>query len=171
MLCLLLVCKFFTYLDWSVKSFVLYYSDLLKQSRHGCNPGFLELFAYPPDRRWCVIFVLKHYLARTAKLRNNLNCNKLFISYVKSFWRVSRETISRWLKTVMCRSRINMNLYSTHSIRSASVSKAYKNLIPVDMIMNRAGWTNANTFAKFYNKPIETDDGRRFQNAVLRVKD
>lgn len=149
------------------KSFVLYYSDLLKQSRPGYNPGFLELFAYPPDRRLCVIFVLKEYLARTAKLRNT--SNKLFISYVKPFRPVSRETISRWLKTVMCRSGIDMNTYSSHSIRSACVSKAYKNLIPVDKIMMRAGWTNANTFAKFYNKPIELDEGRRFHNAVLKV--
>jgi hypothetical protein len=39
-------------------------------------------------------------------------------------------------------------------IRSAVVSKAYQNAIPVEKIMQRACWTNARTFAKYYKKPI-----------------
>ena len=72
--------------------------------RPGYNEAFLELFSYPPDRRLCVIFVLKEYLSRTEKLCGN--CKNLFISYVKPFGPVSRETISRWLKTVMSSSGI-----------------------------------------------------------------
>jgi hypothetical protein len=39
--------------------------------RPGYNEAFLELFSYPPDRRLCVIFVLKEYLSRTEKLCGN----------------------------------------------------------------------------------------------------
>ena len=87
------------------KCFTLFYSGLLKQSRPGYNEAFLELFSHPPDRRLCVIFVLKEYLSRTEKLCGN--CKNLFISYVKPFGPVSRETISRWLKTVMSSSGIH----------------------------------------------------------------
>jgi hypothetical protein len=87
------------------KCFTLFYSGLLKQSRPGYNEAFLELFSHPPDRRLCVIFVLKEYLSRTEKFRGN--CQNLFTSYVKPFGPVSRETISRWLKTVMSSSGIH----------------------------------------------------------------
>ena len=133
------------------KCFTLSYSGLLKQSRPGYNEAFLELFSYPSDRRWCVVFVLKEYLSRTEKLRGN--CTNLFISHVKPFGPVSRETISRWLKTVMTRSGIYLKSYSSHSIRSAVVFVAYQNAIPVEKIRQRAGWTNARTFANITRSP------------------
>ncbi|CAG2190553.1 unnamed protein product [Mytilus edulis] len=145
-------------------SYTLFYSGLLKQNRPGFNVHFVELFAYPPDRRLCVFTVLKEYLMRTAQARGN--SQKLFISYVKPFKAVSRETISRWIKTVMSKSGINLKSYSSHSARSAVVSKAFHNLIPVECILRRAGWTSEKTFAKFYKKPIESDE-QRFQRAVL----
>ncbi|CAG2248552.1 unnamed protein product [Mytilus edulis] len=64
-------------------SYTLFYSGLLKQNRPGFNVSFVELFAYPPDRRLCVFTVLKEYLTRTAKACGN--SQKIFISYVKPF--------------------------------------------------------------------------------------
>ena len=102
----------------------------------------------------CVTFVLNEYLKRTARLRNN--CNKLFISYIKPVGPITKDTISRWLKNVMSRSGIDINTCSAHSVRAASTSKANANLVPVDNILKVAGWSNAETFARFYKKPIET---------------
>lgn len=47
------------------KSYTLFFKSLLKQSRPGFLCEQLELFAYPPDRRLCVVLVLKEYLERT----------------------------------------------------------------------------------------------------------
>ena len=94
--------------------------------------------------------------------------NILFISYVKPFGAVSKDTISRWLKTVMYRSGIDVNKFTSHSVRVASVSKASTNSVPVDTIMKVAGWSNAATFAKFYKKPIDNEKSD-FQNAVLKL--
>jgi hypothetical protein len=73
---------------------------------------------------------------------------------VKPFGPVSRETISRWLKTVMSLSGMYPKSYSSHIITSAIVYMAYQNAIPVEKILQRAGLTNARTFAKYYKKPI-----------------
>ena len=81
---------------------------------------------------------------------NTVMRNILFISYVKPFGAVSKDTISRWLKTVMYRSGIDVNKFTSHSVRVTSVSKASTNSVPVDNIMKVAGWSNAATFAKFY---------------------
>ena len=124
------------------------------------------MLSYPPDRRLCVIFVLNEYLKRTARLRNN--CSKLFISYIKPFGPITKDTISRWLKNVMSRSGIDINTCSAHSVRAASTSKANANLVPVDNILKVAGWSNAETFARFYKKPIETAKSG-YQKAVLKL--
>ena len=87
---------------------------------------------------------------------------------MKPFGPVSRETISRWLKTVMSSSGIDLKSFSSHSIRSAVVSKAYQNAILVEKNMQRAGWTNARTFAKYCKKPIEMEN-QRFHNAIFKM--
>lgn len=144
------------------QSYILKYSDLLKQSRPGKNNPIVELKAYPPDRRLCCITVLKEYLERTKKIRKNETC--LFISYVKPHKAISKSTLSRWLKTIMSKAGIDITKFSSHSVRAASVSKA-KLYMSVENIVKSVGWSNANTFAKFYDKPIQTVD---FQTAVLK---
>lgn len=147
-------------------SYSLYYSGLLKQSKSGRNNPVAELRAFPPDRRLCVVFALKEYLKRTENLRGNNTC--LFIGYVKPFGPVSRDTISRWLKTVMCSSGIDVSIYKPHSVRSAAVSAAKSKMVPIDDILKTAGWSSEKTFARFYDKNIE-DKIKNFSSAVLSM--
>lgn len=152
-------------LEKNCHSYTIFFYGLLKQNRPSWSQNCIELFAYPPDRRLCVTFVLKEYLKQTAALRKD--CKKLFISYVKPHGQVSRDTISRWLKIVMTRGGIDVNFFSSHSVRSAAVSKASAKFVSVDKVLKVAGWSNAKTFAKFYKKPIETSSSV-FQNVVLK---
>ena len=80
----------------SSKSYILHYSDLLKQTQPGKNNTIVELKAYPSDRRLCCVTVLKEYSKRTEFLRKDTSC--LFISYVKLHKPVKSSTLSRWLK-------------------------------------------------------------------------
>ena len=145
------------------RSYTLHYSDLLKQTHPGRNNPVVELKAYPPDRRLCCITVLKEYLKRTEHLRKNNSC--LFISYIKPHGPVSKSTLSRWLKTLMCKSGIDVNKYTTHSIRAASASKA-KLSVPIEIILKSVGWSSARTFARFYDKEIE-NKCKHYQSAVF----
>lgn len=90
---------------------------------------------------------------------------QLILSYVKPFKAVTRTTISHWIKTCLAMSGIDTNLYTAHSVRKASVSKAKKQCVPVDQILSKAGWSNVKTFANYYDKPIDCDD--LFSNNVL----
>lgn len=146
--------------------FIVYVDGLLKQSRPGYNVVCCKFSAYPPDRRLCTYFVLKEYLKRTRQFRGKTE-TKLLISYSKPHNAVSKDTISRWIKTVLVRSGINIQIYGPHTIRAASASKAYRSGVPVQNILQTAGWTNASTFRKFYNKSVETGDN--FSNAVLKL--
>lgn len=145
--------------------YTLLYSGLLKQSKSGRNNPVAEIRAYPPDRRLCAVFVLKEYLKRTETLRGNNKC--LFISHMKPHGPVARDTVSRWLKSVMISAGVDTSVYKPHSIRSAAVSKAKSNSVPVHDILSTAGWSSEKTFAKFYDKPIDSNTSDRFTNAVL----
>ena len=101
---------------------------------------------------------------KTEQLRGQ---NKsLFISYVKPFAPVTSSTISRWIKTVMSSAGINVEKYKAHSVRSASSSKVNVACVPIEHILKVAGWSNAKTFAQFYNKELE-DSSKTFSSAVL----
>lgn len=147
-------------------SYVLLYSDVLKHSKPGKDNPVVVLKSYPPDRRLCVIFALKEYLTRTETLRS-ASCTSLFISYMSPYKRVTKETISRWLRTVMCSAGINCEVFKTHSIRGAVTSKAKVNCVPIDQILKTAGWTNTKTFGKFYEKPVTSHTS--FADAVLKI--
>ena len=56
-------------------------------------------------------------------------------------------------------------LFTAHSTRSASVSKANEKDVPVHEIMAKAGWKSAETFRKYYNKPVL--QGNRQASAIL----
>ena len=142
--------------------FVLSNSSL-KQSRPGYKVPLIELKAYPVDRGVCVYVALREYLARTQALRNGED--QLFISYVKPHNKVSTSTLARWIKTLMCMAGIDISIYKAHSVRSATTSKAEAAGVPLEEILRTAGWSNAKTFAKYYNKPVAKKS--EFANKIL----
>ena len=93
----------------------------IKQSKPGNHIYPLSLKTYPKDTKLCVVANLKRYIQLTQDLRSS---DKLFISYAKPNQAINRDTISRWCKTVMEISGIDIQKYSTHSTRSTASSKA-----------------------------------------------
>lgn len=136
--------------------YVFKYDGLLKQSRPSQRELFVDFKAYPPDRRLCIYTVVKEYLRRTRVFRENNF--KLLLSYVAPHKEVSKDTISRWIKTILKQAGIDTKIYGSHSVRSASTSKALSNSVPLDVILKKAGWSSEKTFAKFYKRDIETED-------------
>lgn len=146
-------------------SVVFVVGDLVKQSKPGNVGTTLNLKAYPPDRRLCVCRVLKHYLLCTKNLRRD--SKQLFISYRKPHAPVSKDTISRWIRSVMQKAGIDTSIYKAHSTRSASSSAARDNHVPIADILSTAGWANEKTFTTFYDKPI-CSSGTNFSAAILK---
>jgi len=145
---------------------LLKFNSLLKQSRPGFDYSCIEVKSYPPDRRLCVVTVLKEYLRRTKSSRQDDN-DSLLLSYVKPYKSVTRDTISRWVKVILLRSGVDTKIFSAHSLRSASSSKAKAMSVPIQDILKTAGWSRESTFAKYYNKPINSEN--KFMEAVLKL--
>ncbi|KAH3806244.1 uncharacterized protein LOC127860415 [Dreissena polymorpha] len=143
-------------------SIVLQYSNSLKQCKPGRRVPYVELKEYFPDKNICVVHTLREYIKRTEPLRKGEHL--LFISYLKPYHAVTASTISRWLKTVMHLAGIDINVYKAHSIRGASTSKVSQ-FVPIKEILSVAGWNNATTFNRFYNRDIQQQ--RSFSDSLL----
>ena len=137
----------------------------LKQSRPGNHNPQLKLVPFE-DSSLCVVTTCKEYLKRTKSLRGNYP--KLFISYVKPFKEVSRDTLTCWVRQVMAKASLDVSKFSPHSTRAVSVSAAHRASVNIDDILKTAGWSSECCFAKYYNKPIVAASS--FANAVLSVK-
>ena len=117
------------------------------------------------DERLCVCTVLKLYLKVTETLRSDEK--QLLISYKKPHGAVSKDTIARWLKTVMKSAGIDVSIYKAHSTRAASTSAADKKDVPIGHIIAAAGWSSEKTFQAWYNKPVDNDKND-FAGGVLQ---
>ena len=131
----------------------------IKQSKPGNHIYPLSFKTYPKDTKLCVVADLKRYIELTQDLRSS---DKLFISYTKPHQAISRDTISRWCKTVMELNGIDIQKYSTHSTRSAASSEGKSMGISLKNI-KCAGWKSEKTFTQHYDKLIEEELDSRFQ--------
>ena len=67
----------------------------------------------------------------------------------------SRDTICRWVKTVLAAAKVDLQLFGLHSTRAASATKARFLGMPLDMIMEQAGWANPASFYKHYFRKVQ----------------
>ena len=85
-----------TFKKWTVDT----ECDKLKQTKRRRHLEPIDLFAYPNDKKLCVVDEhLKEYLHRTEQLSKEYS--KLLLSYVQPFKPLSKDTISRWTKQVL----------------------------------------------------------------------
>ena len=135
--------------------------SLLKTSRPGHHLPEISFIAYSPDERLCVVKAVADYMERTAALRGNVT--KLFISTRSPYRQVSRDTLRRWTRDVLCEAGVDVTAFGPGSTRHAASSKVAR-IFPIDEVMRAVGWTQGSTFAVFYNKPVRP---RAFSEAVM----
>ena len=132
--------------------------DLAKTSRPGSHLDEVSYLAYAPDRRLCIVTVLKHYFERTLDIRGLET--RVFLTLRQPHKAATKDTLRRWAKGVLMEAGINMNVFKPHSVRSASSNFASKNKLSIDTIMRTAGWHHETTFTKYYNMPIKGNFGQ-----------
>ena len=136
----------------------------MKQSSVRIKAPIIKLKPYA-DKAICVTTALHEYLSRTKDLRKQVD--NLFISYARPHLAVTKNTISRWIKSMLETARIDISIYKSHSTRAAALTAMKENLFPVEDILRTAGWSNVQTFATFYDKPI--DSARTTSDALFNT--
>lgn len=143
--------------------------DLIKTSRTGVNQPTLCLPFFQEKLEVCPGKTLLAYVDRTKDLRTT---NNLFISFKKPYKVVTTQTLSRWIKSTLKDSGVDVSTFSAHSTRHAATSKAYKLGVNIDAIRKTAGWSGtSSTFGKFYNRTIVAQDKGSLARAIINGED
>lgn len=107
------------------------------------------------------------YIRRTKEFRGSTV--KLLISFKKPYNAVSTQTLSRWIKSVMYESGINVDTFSAYSTRHAATSAAKRHGVNFDTIRKTAGWSKeSETFARFYDRNV-VEETPQFAEAVFDI--
>jgi hypothetical protein len=139
--------------------------DLIKTSRLGANQPIIVLPFFREKPEICPSTTLTSYINRTATLRSS---ETLFVSFKKPYKPVTTQTLSRWIKGILNDSGIDVSMFSAHSTRHASSSRAYSCGVNIDLIRKTAGWSESSgTFAKFYNRTILDTNEASFASAII----
>lgn len=139
-------------------------NNLIKQSRPSYHLKPITLLAFA-NKMLCVVSCLKTYIAKTEQFRSSEN-RPLLLTTQKPYRGASKDSISRWIRTLLAKSGIDTSKFSGHSTRAAASAAARSAGISVDNILSHVGWSNEGTFAKFYDKDVFVSD-LTFQNAIL----
>ena len=155
-------CQTLTKLDISLMQalpdkYVFTIGEKLKTTKPGKHLEPIELIAYKQDESLCVVSHITHYLHMTKELRGQ-NC-QLLISFIKPHNPVSNSTIGKWVKSILDNAGIDVTKFSGNSARPAATSYGTHTNLTLQDILKAGGWSNAQTFAAYYNKPIETNFG------------
>ena len=128
---------------------------LLKHNKQGDPLDTLILRPFDKCKRLCVVRTLKMYLFRTELFRSY---SGLLLSLIRPHKPISRDTLSRWVLCVLQKAGLDTSKYKSHSTRGASASAARRLGVPLNLIMKRASWKCATSFAHFYDKQLEQDE-------------
>jgi len=137
--------------------YVFTIGEKLPTTRPGKHLEPIELTTFEPDTKLCVVTHLIQYLVKTKNLRGSTS--QLLISYVKPHKAASNTTIGKWCKSVLKDAGIDVTEFTSHSGRSAATSYASHTSLTLQDILKAGGWSNAQTFAKHYHKPIVRNFG------------
>ena len=97
---------------------------------------------------------LKECITRTSQFRNG--SKQLLLSLVKPRGLVSKDTISRWCKSVLSTAGVDVSKFKGYSTRAASPSLFADNNTSIRDI----------TFQQYYHKPTESEFN--FGEAILK---
>ena len=147
-------------------AYIFCIDQLVKQSATGRAQPVLLIPRFVADSTLCVATVLNEYIARTSSLQGEEQ--QLFISYVKLHHGVSKDTILRWIRTVMQKAGVDTTIFKPHSTRAASTRKACYCNVSLPVIMKAASWSSNCVFNTFYNKPVQSPNvSDSFSHAIL----
>lgn len=151
-------------ISFSTNSCLINVTNRLKHTR--TQSGQALHFQGFSNKKLCVLTCLRIYIEITKDLRK---CDYLFIQSRSPHRRASVQTISKWAKEILCLAGIDTSIFSSHSFRHASTSKASLLGVSLDSVFKCAGWSDrSSVFARFYNRPIVNKN--EFSNAVLNAK-
>ena len=138
------------YLAYKECTFV--FDDVLKHSRPSFKEKPLVFRAFLQNPKLCPVSTLIQHL--DIRLSRSSDTT-IVLTMVRSYKGPSSDTIGRWIKNTMQKAGISTGLFSPHSCRSATTSKADTSGTSITTILQSANWSRTSTFKKLCLKVIQ----------------
>ena len=122
---------------------------LLKHSRHMKRGSPIPFHAFPRDADLCPVATINQYLTAQATLANNELHDALLLCYRKPHGPATKDTLARWVHSILKLSGVNTDTFTAHSCRPASTSKAMSSGVASDVILKAGQWSADSTFIHF----------------------
>ena len=133
----------------------------MKTTKPGKHQQPIEYYSYQENEKLCVANCLCENICQTELIRENREGQpfQLILSYAYPRRPVMSTTIARYVKLFLGQAGIDLTVFSAHSTRSASTSKANNLGLTLDDIPKAGGWIRNSTFRKHYKLPIHKNLG------------
>ena len=145
--------------------YVFKFHKLTKSWRKGRPPLSVEFCAYQQNPKLCVVQAIKSYLQVTQAWRNKNGQKQLLLSTLAPHQEVKKSTVAGWVKAILGSAGIDTNLFTAHSTRAASTSKAKVKGLSLEDILKGGNWSNKSTWLKHYHKFV-LNESAHFQKSI-----
>lgn len=138
-------------LVWTENTVKIFVPKMLKTSGPQRKSPVIVLPKLIDHPNICVFSCMQTYLDMTRSSK----AGALFVSLKNQDNPVTTDTLARWTKDILKQAGINVETFSAHSTRHASVSAAARKNVQLDVIFASAGWTPGSLmFNNVYNRPL-----------------
>ena len=101
-----------------------------------------------------VASALLSYVKRTSRIRPE-GTDRILISFRKPYKSCSAQKLSRWIKAILSKSGIDIQVFKPYSIKHAATSAALHNAVSLNVIRRTACCSDSSkVFALFYNRRL-----------------
>jgi integrase len=144
----------------SPQRLIIPFMDRRKCKVNGAYTTSITLKEYESDERLCPARAVLRMLDLSADVRVS-GVKSLFVS--STGWTPVLFTLRGWVVDILREAGITA---TPGSCRSASTSRAFADGVPLDEILNAAGWSSQNTFFRFYQREVKRSGSVRAVNLM-----
>nr|CAI5837709.1 unnamed protein product [Callosobruchus analis] len=98
--------------------------DRIKTSGNRRKQPFLVFPYFRNQPQLCVASTIEYYLTKTRSYRSSTD--RLLLTHQRPFHSITSQSISRWIKEILQRSGIDTTIFTSHSVRHAATSAAFR---------------------------------------------
>ena len=100
---------------------------------------------------------MKRYIFVTGGFRNESTNSSLILGLRSPHPPIGASTIGRWIKLLLSEAGVDTTIYSAHSTRGASATKAVSAGLSIESILRTGSWASESVFSRHYNRPINKE--------------
>jgi len=122
--------------------------------------GALQVFSLNrlnPISPICPEGSLEQYILVTKDCRIRSAPPSLILGLNAPHLPIGASTVRRWIKCLLSDFGIDTSVYTAHSTRRASASKATSAGLSIESILRTGSWVSDSVFSKHYNHPINKE--------------